>query len=93
MDSDREARIRDRAYEIWVREGRPQGRQDEHWRQAEAEIAAEMDAASGPKAAGGKPGSEPAAAEEERPASGPPRSSRRVTGSASAQRERKSTKT
>jgi hypothetical protein len=27
-----------RAYLIWEREGRPQGRQHEHWRMAEAEI-------------------------------------------------------
>ncbi len=41
MDSDKEARIRQRAYEIWQREGRPHGRDAEHWQQAEAEIMAE----------------------------------------------------
>jgi hypothetical protein len=32
-------RIRQRAYEIWEREGRPEGREQEHWEQAEREIA------------------------------------------------------
>lgn len=38
MGSEREALIRDRAYAIWLAEGRPLGRQDEHWRRAEAQI-------------------------------------------------------
>ena len=37
MSSDE--RIRRRAYEIWEREGRPNGRDQEHWREAEAELA------------------------------------------------------
>lgn len=93
MDSDKETRIRDRAYEIWVREGRPQGRQDEHWRQAEAEIAAETAAAGHPAAGGLKPKSESAPAEGQPPAGEPPRRSRRVGSSASARRERKPPKT
>ena len=32
--------VQDRAYEIWEREGRPEGRDMEHWLQAEAEISA-----------------------------------------------------
>jgi hypothetical protein len=32
-------RIRQRAYEIWEREGRPEGREQAHWEQAEREIA------------------------------------------------------
>lgn len=34
-----EHRIRQRAYEIWEREGRPAGRHDEHWDQARRELA------------------------------------------------------
>jgi hypothetical protein len=34
-------RVRERAYEIWEREGHPAGRADQHWLRAEAEIAAE----------------------------------------------------
>ncbi|MDQ2103159.1 DUF2934 domain-containing protein [Azospirillum isscasi] len=45
MQGDREDRIRHRAYEIWEREGRPEGRGESHWAQACAEIEAE-DAAS-----------------------------------------------
>ena len=33
-------RIRQRAQEIWETEGRPEGRAEEHWLRAEAEIAA-----------------------------------------------------
>src|SRR3954453_19918373 len=36
--SDKEQRIRTRAYEIWEREGRREGRAEDHWRQAELEI-------------------------------------------------------
>lgn len=36
-----EERIRQRAYEIWEQEGRPDGRDREHWLRAEAEITAE----------------------------------------------------
>jgi Protein of unknown function (DUF2934) len=32
-------RIRRRAYEIWEREGRPEGREAEHWRRAAEELA------------------------------------------------------
>lgn len=32
--------IRERAYGIWEREGRPHGRELEHWLQAESELAA-----------------------------------------------------
>lgn len=34
-------RIRLRAYRIWEREGRPEGRAEEHWRQAEYEVSQE----------------------------------------------------
>ena len=39
MQSDRHARIKDRAYQLWVAEGRVHGKHDEHWRRAEREIA------------------------------------------------------
>ncbi|MBX6370492.1 MAG: DUF2934 domain-containing protein [Rhodospirillales bacterium] len=41
MSKTREERVRERAYEIWEQEGRTHGRDAEHWRRAEAEIAAE----------------------------------------------------
>jgi hypothetical protein len=34
-------KVRARAYDIWEREGRPDGRHDDHWRQAQHELAAE----------------------------------------------------
>lgn len=41
MPKTREERVRERAYEIWEREGRMHGCDPEHWRRAEAEIDAE----------------------------------------------------
>lgn len=38
MESDREARIRERAQAIWEEEGRPEGRDREHWERAAAEL-------------------------------------------------------
>ena len=39
MTTDLDTRIKERAYEIWESEGRPEGREHEHWRQARAEFA------------------------------------------------------
>ena len=44
-------RIRQRAHEIWEREGRPEGHHDEHWAQASQEIAAESGASPSDPAA------------------------------------------
>lgn len=38
MSTDREQRIRERAYRIWEQQGRPEGGHDHHWLQAEREI-------------------------------------------------------
>src|SRR5690349_11812345 len=43
MQSDKYEAIRRRAYEIRERNGRPEGRDDDHWREAEAELAAAGD--------------------------------------------------
>lgn len=37
MNDDRNRRVQDRAYALWEQEGRPHGRHEEHWRQAEQE--------------------------------------------------------
>jgi Protein of unknown function (DUF2934) len=52
--SDKEQRIRVRAYAIWEGEGRHDGQAEEHWRQAEREIehalrSAEAQAAEAPE--------------------------------------------
>jgi hypothetical protein len=36
-----EARIRERAHRLWEEEGRPEGRELEHWREAERQLRAE----------------------------------------------------
>jgi hypothetical protein len=58
MESDREKRVRERAYQIWQRQGEPHGRPDEHWVQAEAEIELEHELAADRAAAGQKPTTE-----------------------------------
>jgi hypothetical protein len=40
-ERDMEERIRERAYYIWLQEGRPEGRDKEHWELAKAQIVAE----------------------------------------------------
>lgn len=35
---DRTQDIRDRAYQIWIEEGQPSGREREHWEQASREL-------------------------------------------------------
>ena len=42
---EREQRIRERAHALWEREGRPEGRKEEHWAQACREIEMEEQAA------------------------------------------------
>ena len=37
-NAEKELRIRARAYQIWLEEGRPDGRENDHWRRAEAQI-------------------------------------------------------
>jgi hypothetical protein len=48
-------RIRQRAHAIWEREGRPHGRDQEHWDRAEKEVVAEDAAAEKPAKAPAKP--------------------------------------
>lgn len=39
--ADRDQKIRNKAYELWEAAGRPEGRQGEHWAEAERLVAAE----------------------------------------------------
>lgn len=66
MDHDLDHRVRERAYQIWEEEGRPQGRDAHHWQQAAAEFAdagqkntsvdpLEARAAGAPEASAAKP--------------------------------------
>jgi hypothetical protein len=64
-------RIRQRAHAIWEREGRPHGRDQEHWDQAEKEVVAEDAAPAEPvkQKAPAKPRTaKPNAAAAEKPA-------------------------
>ena len=57
MSNDRDARIRERAYAIWEEQGRPDGRHEDHWRQAEAEQPADPMAPGSTEAEDIAPGS------------------------------------
>jgi hypothetical protein len=39
-DNDIEQRIRERAFYIWIEQGQPEGKDKEHWQQAESELMA-----------------------------------------------------
>ncbi|MDQ0995210.1 hypothetical protein QFZ34_000387 [Phyllobacterium ifriqiyense] len=39
MDNDKSQLIKNRAYELWELEGRPEGKHEHHWRTAEQEVA------------------------------------------------------
>ena len=49
-----EERIRRRAHEIWEREGRPEGRHEEHWARARREV--ESEEGGSPPGPGGREG-------------------------------------
>lgn len=69
MPGDRESRIREKAHELWEKEGRPHGADRRHWEQAEREVGGSEAPAKRPRA---KPGAKPAAA----PAAAKPKASR-----------------
>lgn len=74
MQTDRDARIRERAYQIWLTEGRVEGKQDDHWHRAEREIAAEEASTAGGEAGIGTRVDKTAS---KRPAGAPVRRNRR----------------
>jgi hypothetical protein len=43
---DREDRIRERAHQIWEEQGRPEGRELEHWHEAELQLLEGLDTES-----------------------------------------------
>ena len=61
MLQEREDLIRQRAHAIWESEGCPDGRHEEHWARAEADVASEVQDVTPKKAAARKPKAEPGA--------------------------------
>ncbi len=53
--TDREDKIRQRAYGIWEAEGYPHGRHEDHWRRALSEVEVEPAAAGPANATAAKP--------------------------------------
>lgn len=52
MESADYEKIRSRAYEIWEKEGRPSGRERQHWEQAQREVARDAAGEAGETAPG-----------------------------------------
>jgi hypothetical protein len=52
MENDKSKRVQNRAYELWEKQGRPEGRHEEHWKQAEEEFSVEEGFASLPGSGG-----------------------------------------
>ncbi len=44
MDADIHERVRERAHQLWLQEGCPEGRGDEHWQQAQRDILVSLEA-------------------------------------------------
>ena len=94
--ADRDARIRERAYQLWEDEGRPEGRMYEHWGEAERQIAQEdatitapaqpdeVPPASAPEEPAPMSGAEPALAAKPRRASRPKTAAERPVKRASS---------
>ncbi|GLK78325.1 DUF2934 domain-containing protein [Methylopila turkensis] len=68
---DRTQDVRERAYQIWIEEGRPEGREHEHWERARQELG--VDPTSAPQAPTEVGGGEEAASAEPAVAAKPPR--------------------
>ena len=52
--ADRDQLIRERAHQIWEKEGRPAGREAEHWKQAERDVSEKEKAMAGATTTGGR---------------------------------------
>ncbi len=66
--------IRQRAYAIWEEDGRPEGRQEEHWQRASMELAGtglSMDLDKGTIAPDGQPATAPADGDDAAAGTGP----------------------
>jgi len=50
-DTDAEQRIRERAFEIWIEEGQPEGKHKEHWERARLEVEKFREPSGGPSTA------------------------------------------
>ncbi len=48
MDADIHERVRERAHQLWLQEGCPEGRGDEHWQQAQRDVLASLEATPAP---------------------------------------------
>jgi uncharacterized membrane protein len=63
MESEKDRKIRERAYELWVQSGRSEGTSEQHWYQAEQEYAAGSESPD-TSAAAGSAGAAPTSAKK-----------------------------
>ena len=71
MSNGLDERIKQRAYDIWLSEGRPEGKHEEHWHRAAAEIRGETAVGGEAPMPGKTRGRAKAAAAGEAPAKAP----------------------
>jgi hypothetical protein len=94
---DIEQRIRELAYHLWIEEGRPHGREDEHWKRAMSQVAGNAAADRGAPKRRARKAATPGLAKPERTKSLPAKPSPEKTASAakrvSGARTRASSKT
>ncbi|WP_102108095.1 DUF2934 domain-containing protein [Oceaniglobus roseus] len=68
MEDGNHERIAQRAHDIWEREGRPEGKHDEHWQRAANEVKAEEISEADPSSENGPPPGGPIAGNLDDPA-------------------------
>ena len=90
MSDERAERIRRRAYQIWEREGRHHGSDEQHWKQATSEIDAEDSVGAGSPLLE-EPGSAAASKPSQRKSSSPTARASEVSEEITRTRREKST--
>ncbi len=56
--NEREQRIREHAHSLWEQEGRPEGRHEDHWRQASEAVGPDGDTTGGADSTSGSVGTD-----------------------------------
>ena len=84
MQNQRNEKVRERAYQIWEREGRQDGRAEEHWSKAEQELAESQARPASEINGAGAEEAAPATNGSARPAAAKPGASRKRRGAQAA---------
>jgi hypothetical protein len=90
LSSDREQRIRNRAYALWEQDGRRHGRHDDHWAQATRDI--DAGAESGDRTTSARKASTPSKPKTEKQVTAKPSAGKAAPASAKAATTKSSSK-